>query len=201
VRALGIFARAPIPGQVKRRLTEEVGPSTAAEVHWQLGRRVVGAVAASGFRSTVWFAPRDELEFVREWLAGLGRVELRPQSGGPLGRRVEQALARHFADGARRVVLVGTDCAGVDRRIVQAAFSALDGHDVVVGPTFDGGAYLLGLNAPLPLSLRDLPWGRPGLTPVAVTRAKALGLAVRLLPAERAVVTARDARLEGLLKP
>lgn len=124
MRALGIFARAPIPGRVKTRLAEDVGPSTAAELYWQVGRRVVTNVAGSGYRTVIWFTPPDEGAFVREWLDGLGRVELRPQGSGTMGERLVQAFARHFADGARRAIVVGTDCPGMERRHIVEAFAA-----------------------------------------------------------------------------
>lgn len=201
MRALGIFVRAPLPGRVKRELTDEVGPSAAAEVHWQLGRRVVANVVTSGYRSVVWYTPRGEGAFVREWLEGLGRIELRPLGGGPLARRVEHAMGLHFVEGARRVIIVSADSADVDRRVVAAAFAALDDRDVVLGPTLDGFVYLVGLRASQPLLFRDLSWERRSVAPGTIARARALGLSLRLLPPLRSVRTARDARLAGLLKP
>jgi len=126
---------------------------------------------------------------------------LRPQSVGPLGSRLATAFARHFADAADRVVIVGTDCPGIDRRLVTEAFSALSSHDVVLGPTLDGGYYLIGLREPQPALFRDIPWA--GGAVLAQTRAKAhtLRLSVRLLRPLRDVDTAPDARALGLLKP
>ena len=158
MRALGIFATAPIPGRVKLRLTEDVGPSTAAEIYWHVGRQVVESTAGSGYRTTVWFTPPDEGPFMREWLEGVGRVELRPQGSGDLGTRLIHAFARHFAEGAQRAVIIGTDCPGVDRRLVTEAFTALSAYDVVLGPTVHGGAYLIGLNQPRPTLLHGIPW-------------------------------------------
>jgi hypothetical protein len=186
---------------VKRQLAAEVGPSTAAEVYWQLGRRVVAAVTVSGLRTVVWYDPPDEAAFVREWLEGLGRVELRPQTGGPLSRRVERAITRHYAEGARRIVIIGSDYPGLDQQIVAGGFAALEKHDLVLGPTLDGFAYLIGVRQPQPALFRDIAWDRPGVAPRLLARAKALGLSLRLLPPLRSVTTARDARLVGLLKP
>jgi rSAM/selenodomain-associated transferase 1 len=203
VRALGILAQAPVPGRVKPRLTEEVGPSAAAEVYWQLGRRVVAAVATPGHRTTVWYAPADEAAFVREWLEGVGRIELRPQPAGTLGARLAFAFARHFQEGAARtgsgVVIVGTDCPGVDRRLVTEAFTALSRVDLVMGPTLDGGYYLLGLRAPAPELFQDVRWGTGAVAAQTRARAAALGLRVQLLRPLRDVDTARDARAVGLL--
>jgi hypothetical protein len=58
------------------------------------------------------------------------------------------AFARHFADGARRALIIGTDTPGIDRRLVTEAFTALGGADLVLGPTTKGGVYLIGLRGP-----------------------------------------------------
>jgi len=200
VRCLGIFVQAPIPGRVQTRLAEDVGPSAAAEVHWQVGRRIVSQVAGSGYRTTVWFTPPTEGPFVQEWLEGLGRVELRPQAAGPLGDRLAHVFARHFADGARRTVILAGDCPGIDRRLVAEAFSALSACDVVLGPTPAGRCYLVGLNEPQPVLLCGLRGTAAAPLAQAKARAVAAGLRLRLLRPLREVRTLQDARVLGLLK-
>lgn len=201
MQALGILVQAPIPGRVKSRLAVEVGPSTAAEVYQQAGRRVVAATLGAGHRTVVWYAPASEAAYVRDWLRDLGRFELRPQSAGSLGTRLAAAFARHFRDGADRVVLIGTDCPGVDRRLVLEAFATLGSADVVMGPTLDGGYYLLGLHEPQPMLFQDIAWTTGTVAAQTRARAAALGLRVRVLRPLRDVDTARDARLLGFLKP
>lgn len=201
MRALGIFAQAPVPGRVKARLAAEVGPSTATEVYWRSGRQVVSTLLGAGYRTVVWYAPASEAGFVREWLDDLGRFELRPQGGGSLGGRLTAAFLRHFRDGADRVVIVGTDCPGIDRRLILDAFGALGAADVVMGPTLDGGYYLLGLRSPEPLLFHNISWTSGAVAAQTRTRAQALGLRVRTLRPLRDLDTERDARLLGLLKP
>jgi len=201
VHALGIFAQAPIPGRVKSRLAAEVGPSTAAEVYGRAGRQVVAASLGPGYRTVVWYSPASEAAHVREWLDGLGRFELRPQGGGSLGARLATAFLRHFRDGASRVVIVGTDCPGVDRRVVLDALGHLGAADVVMGPTLDGGYYLLGLGAPQPLLFQGVTWTAGSVAAQTRAHVQALGLRLRTLRPLRDVDTARDARLLGLLKP
>ena len=199
MRALGIFARAPIPGRVKARLAEDVGPSTAAEVYWQVGRRVVTNVAGSGYRTIIWFTPPTEGAFMREWLDGVGRVELRPQGGGAIGERLAHAFARHFADGASRAIIVGTDCPGIERRHVTEAFAALDTHDIVLGPTAAGRVYLIGLREPQPALFRGVHWSSAAVLAPLKARAAGARLAPHLLRPLREVETLQDARALGLL--
>ena len=205
MRALGIFATAPIPGWVKPRLADEVGASTAADVYGRVGRAIVAAAATPGHRSTVWYSPSQELGFVREWLDGLGPLELRPQSGGTPGVRLTHAFTRHFADRDQPVVVIGTDTPGIDHRLIAEAFATLRRHDAVLGPTSGGGFYLVGLATPLPPTgggglFRDLTWVTAGGAAQLRARAQRLGLSLRLLRPLREVETARDARALGYLK-
>lgn len=199
MRALGVLVTAPIPGRVKPRLSEDIGPSGAAEVYWRLGRQVVGAVAGSGYRTTVWFTPSGEGPFVREWLEGLGRVLFRPQAGASPADRLRAAFAREFADGASRVVLTQCDCPGLTRRVVLEAFAGLGGCDVVLGPAVDGGAYLVGLVRPQPTLLIGTAWTTPAASAQLQSRARALGLTCHTLRPLRRVESARDARAVGFL--
>jgi rSAM/selenodomain-associated transferase 1 len=199
VRALGIFVKAPIPGRVKTRLAEHIGASSAAEVYWRLGRQVVGATAGSCGGPSVWFTPATEGRFVQEWLSGVGRVAFRPQAGARLGDRLARAFAHEFAEGARPVVIVGSDCPGVNRRVVQQAFAALSEHPMVLGPALDGGYYLIGLDAPQPALFRAIAWSTAAVAAQTRARAGALGLSCHLLRPLRDVDTVRDARILGLL--
>src|SRR5207245_1979835 len=103
-RVLGIFVKAPIPGRVKTRLAEEIGPADAAEVYWRLGRHVVRATASSGYRTTVWFTPAGAASLVRQWLRGVaGRhLTLRPQVGASLGPGPRALLPPAAAAAGRR---------------------------------------------------------------------------------------------------
>lgn len=201
MQVLGIFVRAPIAGQVMLRLADDVGPSTAADVAERVGLAVVGATLGAGYRTVVWYTPAGEAAYVQEWLGGVGRFELRPQSGGPPSQRLAAAFARHFREGASRVVMIRTDCPGVTRRVVLEAFAALGAVDVVLGPALDGGVYLLGTRADRPDVFRHMDWSSGAVAAQTRARAAALGLTLRPIKPLRAVETARDARLLGFLNP
>ncbi|MGH7548357.1 MAG: TIGR04282 family arsenosugar biosynthesis glycosyltransferase [Gemmatimonadales bacterium] len=199
-RALGIFVKAPIPGRVKTRLAEEIGAVAAAELYRRLGRQVVAAARGRGssHHTTVWFTPAAEEAVVREWLEGVARVELRAQTGESLGDRLSNAFAHEFAEGAGRAVIIGSDCPGVDRRLVAEAFGALNEDDVVLGPALDGGYYLIGLSRPEPALFRDISWSTARVADQTRARAHALGLSCHLLRPLRDVDTLEDARALGL---
>jgi rSAM/selenodomain-associated transferase 1 len=198
--SLGIFAKAPVPGRVKTRLAQDIGSAAATALYRRLGRQVVAAAVGSGYPTIVWFTPPTSHEGVRAWLDGVGAVAFCPQAGGNLGTRLAHAFGRRFAAGDRAVVMIGTDAPGVNRHIVREAFRALRAHDLVLGPSLDGGYYLVGLSAPQPALFRAIPWSTKDVLRVTEGRARELGLTFRLLRPLRDVDSGRDARALGLLR-
>jgi rSAM/selenodomain-associated transferase 1 len=196
---LGVFVKAPITGQVKTRLAAEVGAVPAAEVYRVLGRRVVSTSVGAGYDTVVWFTPAEARQAVRDWLQGLGVAAFRAQAPGGLGARMATAFRHHFREQAQRVILIGSDCPGVDSDLVSAALTALDRHDLVVGPANDGGYYLIGLRGVVPQLFRGIAWSTELVFDQTLARAHKLGFRPALLPTLRDVDTASDARAAGLL--
>jgi hypothetical protein len=200
-RTVAVFAKAPVPGQVKTRLAAEIGARPAAILYRHMGRAVVHAVVGPGYRTVVWFAPPRARRGVRAWLAGLGVAEYRSQGAGDLGARLRRAFRRQFGVGDEAVVIIGTDCPELGRRDVARAFDALESHDVVLGPARDGGYYLVGLRSPQPALFREIPWSTPYVMRVTQARAIAVGLRCKVLRRLRDVDNAADARALGLFPP
>ncbi len=94
------------------------------------------------------------------WLEDFrGSVSFHPQSDGDLGSRMSDAFRRSFAGGKHhRAVIIGTDCPGVDRKVIEQAFSVLEEYPVVVGPSRDGGYYLLGMTEDCPWLFESIAW-------------------------------------------
>jgi hypothetical protein len=109
-----------------------------------------------------------------------------------------RAFGECFARGARRVAIVGTDAPDCTRAHVTAAWAALDTHDVAVGPTHDGGYYLLALARPCPGLFQDIAWSTPDVLRATLARAAAAGLSVARLATLRDVDTLADWRACGL---
>jgi rSAM/selenodomain-associated transferase 1 len=194
-RALIVFVKEPRAGRVKTRLAEAIGPEAAAVVYRALAETVLEATAPEPgeYERLVFFDPPEAAEAMREWLPA-GR--LRPQCEGDLGRRMEDAFARAFRRGSRRVALVGSDAPGLTRVLVREALFALDHHDVVLGPAHDGGYYLVALRAPAPGLFDAVTWSTPRVLEQTLARAAALGLSVGKLGALRDVDTLADLRAE-----
>jgi rSAM/selenodomain-associated transferase 1 len=193
--ALLIFAKAPRPGAVKTRLAAVLGDRTAAELYRVIAEEEIRRTAprAGEYGRTLFFAPEDAREEIQRWLPG---EDLVPQRGPDLGARMAQAFAAAFTAGARRVAIIGTDVPAVGRDLVVEALRALDAHDVVLGPTLDGGYYLIALDRPRPDLFASIPWSTSSVLPATVERASLLGLSVRLLAPLRDIDVLDDVRAE-----
>ena len=196
---VGIFVKAPVAGRVKTRLAADIGPIGAAALYRRLGRQVVATASSDAHQTVVWYAPATGGRLVRAWLDGLGVSGFRAQPDGDLGDRLRIAFATHFREGACRVVIIGSDCPGVDRQVISEAFAALDHHDVVLGPARDGGYYLIGMQALHEPLFRGMPWSSFAVLNETRAAACALGLTCHLLSPLRDVDTIADARALGLV--
>ena len=195
--AVLVFVRAPRAGQVKTRLAREVGSAHALAAYRSMGRSISDAVAAR-YPLTVWYTPVDGEACVREWL---GPHRYKPQVGGDLGARLAHAFDTHFAAGDRPVIAIGADVPSLTAAVVAEAEHALGEHAVVLGPSLDGGFYLIGLRAPAPAVFVDVPWGGTEVMRITVARCHTAGLSIATLAPRRDVDTAADLAAEGVRVP
>jgi rSAM/selenodomain-associated transferase 1 len=189
-RRLLVFAKQPVPGKVKTRLAEALGPEEAAGIYQTLGRSVVDQVRVGPFRTVVYFDPPTAMEDVTAWLGSEG-LEFRPQAQGDLGDRLDAAFREALGE-AETAVVIGTDAPGIDAQGVERAFRQLEEADVVVGPAADGGYYLMGLRSPTPGLFQKIPWSTSDVLSATLDRARRLGLDVAILPALEDVDTLED---------
>lgn len=187
-----IFAKYPEPGKVKTRLAATIGPERAARLYKALAERVVRSVCQGpeSYDAALCHDPPGRRDAFIAWL-GRQKIML-PQKPGDLGERLAGAFEWAFSSGARKVAAIGTDCPGVDRSIVLAAFSSLDCSNLVLGPSEDGGYYLIGLRHPCPAIFDDIPWSSSKVLETTLAAADRLGLSPGLLPVLPDIDTADD---------
>ena len=191
--ALLVFAKAPRPGAVKTRLAAAVGPDAAAEAYRRMGRMIAVQLADAPAEMTVCFDPPGTEAEMRRWLDPLPRRYL-PQGDGDLGERIARMVRRALTgpERADRAVVVGTDAPAVDGAVATRALKALDSADVVLGPSTDGGYYLIGLNAPCTDLFRSIPWSTSSVLAATAARAREQGLEVTYLEMQADVDTVAD---------
>jgi len=191
--ALIVFVKAPRPGGVKTRLVPVLGDRGAAAFYRALAEAEVRRTRPEGgdYTRLFFFAPADAGAEIASWFPG---EIVAPQEEADLGARMAAAFAEAFRRGARRVAIIGTDVPWVTRDIVLGAFRALDRDAVALGPSSDGGYYLLALARPCPGIFEGVPWSTPGVLAATLARAEALGLSVRLLETLNDIDTLEDVR-------
>lgn len=174
-----IFAKAPIPGQVKTRLIPVLGAAGAASLaRYMLNRTLDTAQAAVLGPVELCMSPGADSP---EW----GRIDLplgvlsSEQGEGDLGARMARA-ARRALISSDKVLLIGTDCPALSERHLRAAAKALDDHDTVLHPALDGGYVLLGLRAFHPYLFNDIPWSTRAVANLTLARLRDLDWQVQL---------------------
>ncbi|MEH1789952.1 TIGR04282 family arsenosugar biosynthesis glycosyltransferase [Nostoc sp.] len=183
-RHLIIFTRYPEPGKTKTRLIPVLGIVGAANLQRQMSEYTIFQVQelqkAIDISMEVRFTGGDS-QLMEDWL-GLDLV-YRSQSEGDLGLRMARSLFEAFQSGMEQVIIIGTDCPGVNAQILATAFEKLDAFDLVLGPAIDGGYYLIGLRQPIPELFVNIDWGTNGVFQKTVDIAQKLNLSyVNLSP-------------------
>ncbi|NNF27647.1 MAG: DUF2064 domain-containing protein [Gemmatimonadetes bacterium] len=173
---VAVFAKAPRVGHVKTRLAAGIGEDGALRVYRRLLETIVSEAHAFGARTVICYDPEDGRSELARFL-GVEAARFRYQGDGDLGRRMDRMLSRALGEGGPAVV-IGTDIPGLDREVLRRAFRALAEADVVLGPSLDGGYYLLGLNRPAPELFTGMAWSEATVLDETRTRARRTGRTV-----------------------
>ena len=185
-----VFVKNAELGKVKTRLAKGIGAEAALDAYKQLTaytKSVIDGVPLSG--KQIWYSSR--LEEFDIWSEGI--YEKRVQHGDDLGARMNTAFKRTLEDdGYRKVVVIGSDCADLTDSILDEAFQQLENHDVVIGPAYDGGYYLIGLSSYQPTLFEDKEWSTDHVYQDALDEIEKLKLSFYALPTLSDVDTIED---------
>lgn len=169
-RHLIIYAKRPQPGHAKTRLGAAIGSRQAAGVYARLLYTLLTNVIAAGLPETTIELSVADSEDRPFFEAAFPECRVRPQIQGDLGDRMAHSFNQAFDEGATQIVLTGSDVPGLSIDIIRAAFTTLrptrrrgapsPGAPTpgVVGPTTDGGYYLIGMQAPGADLFHDVTW-------------------------------------------
>ncbi|MDB4443519.1 TIGR04282 family arsenosugar biosynthesis glycosyltransferase [Saprospiraceae bacterium] len=172
-----IFIKNIERGKVKTRLAATVGDDQALKIYEALlehTQKVVRAVNAERFLFYSSFIEKKD-----SWSGNFFNKKV--QSQGDLGSRMSNAFLDVFGvDG--KAIIVGSDCASLTPEIIKTALEKLDEYPFVVGPTFDGGYYLLGMNSYEPSVFEDIEWSTETVFPTTLLRMASLKKRCFFLP-------------------
>jgi len=193
--AVAVMAKVPGATPVKSRLHGALTPERATALYrCFLLDRLDALAAVPDVAPVIAFSPPE----ARARMAALAPPGFRllAQEGDDLGARLARLFARLLADGHHGALAVDSDSPTLPMAYVAEAASALvrAEADVVIGPSDDGGYYLIGVRTPQPRLFDAVPWSTPETRAATVSRARQLGLSVRMLPSWFDVDTEADLR-------
>ena len=189
-RAVLVVGKAPVPGQAKTRLAPPLSPRAAADLYRAFLLDTLHLALSLGWERVSLVHPAGSAPVLRDIVpAG---VVLCQQPGSGLGDALSTAFISHLDAGFARVMLLASDSPGLPPDILDAAAVALDAADVCLGPSLDGGYYLLGMSAPHPELFESIDWSTDRVCAQTLARARSAGLRVHLLPTWYDVDTPAD---------
>ena len=150
-----VFVRTPELGKVKTRLAKSIGDVSALTIYKLLLKHTETVLHDLSFDKVVYYSEKvEENDF---WEARL--FEKKRQKGADLGKRMQHAFETAFEKGYQKVLIIGSDLFDLKSIHITTAFEALENHDLTIGPSLDGGYYLLGMKELYPAVFKNKKWG------------------------------------------
>jgi rSAM/selenodomain-associated transferase 1 len=190
--AVAIMAKAPRPGEVKTRLCPPLSLADAAELYRRFLLDKIEQVRSLRAASlAIAYTPVEARPFFEEVAPGFVLV---PQRGTDLGNRLANSLGELLDSGHRGALAIDSDTPTLPLGFLQQALElvTMPQNDVVLGPTEDGGYYLIGLRTVHRELFESMAWSTNQVLPETLRRADAKGLRVACLPPWYDIDTAGD---------
>lgn len=196
-RALVIFAKTPLPGRVKTRLSPPLSLRQSAELYRCMLLDTIER--AAGLQVDTVLCHEGGEEFFRQ--AAPDAILMRQCAGG-LGARLESCFDALEDLGYDARVVIGTDAPDLPLTYIADAFWQLEkGRDAVFGPASDGGYYLVGVRGDYGTLFQDIPWSSDKVLETSLARAQESGFTAAILPSWYDVDRYDDLLRPGLLDP
>jgi uncharacterized protein len=173
---LVIMAKAPRPGMVKTRLAQRLPVEAVTELYLCLLDDTMALARTLGTVEVAIMCPPSDVEELTRLARGV--VSVVAQRGEGLAAGLTSVFAHFAARGRQRVVAFNSDSPHLPASVLESAFEALTGHDVVVGPTNDGGYYLVGAKAAHPALFDGDGMGTQSALEGLLARARGLRLSI-----------------------
>jgi rSAM/selenodomain-associated transferase 1 len=186
------FIKNPEKGKVKTRLASAVGDEMAVRLYRRFLLETLFTLNRGTFLFYLCFYPENSLSDLKGWLGD--DYLYMPQKGEDLGKRMKNGFIDAFAMNFKRVVLIGSDIPDLPLEFIEEAFTSLQEKDVVIGPSIDGGYYLIGFKDKN-FSIRvfeGIPWSTKRVFEETMEVLKQEGLTVHTLQPWRDIDTIDD---------
>jgi hypothetical protein len=186
------FVKYPQKGEVKQRLAADIDEDIVVELYRNFVLDTLSTLKKLDVQLRICFSPLNAQKKFREWLGSSYRYV--PQEGNDLGERMKNSFSHAFVEGFRRVILIGSDSPDLPGDFLRNAIVELQTHDIVLGPSSDGGYYLIGFrdHTFLPSVFDGISWSSSTVFQETKEKIKNAGRSLSLLPAWSDVDTISD---------
>ena len=176
-KAVILFTRVPHPGQTKTRLLPVLSPEQCADLHWAFLKDFADIYRELDAHLFVAYTPDPDWELLKTVFPHAGYIA---QKGKDLGERMYRALRTVLELDYGSVILTGADLPAMTAAHLESGFDVLEENDIAIGPTSDGGYYLIGMKRPCREVFRIEGYGGASVFENTVSAAKNAGLSVGL---------------------
>ncbi len=181
--ALVVMAKAPLPGMVKTRLVPPLSNEEAAGLYRCLLLDILDGLKFFARADLfVAFTPAVSSPIFQELVSP--SFVCFPQRGEDLGERMNNIFVDLLTKGYKHIAIIGGDLPAFPQRFLEEAFVKLERSetDVVLGPSRDGGYYLIGMNRPIPEIFQGIAWSSDQVFSCTVSKLRQLGIHPHLIP-------------------
>ena len=169
------FTRVPKPGITKTRLLPVLQPEQCARLHWSFLRDLAAVYRQLDAHLYVAYTPDADWEQLKNVFPPAGYL---PQKGSDLGEKMYRAIRKVLDLGYSSVILTGADLPLLTKAHLESGFAALEDNDIAIGPTSDGGYYLIGMKQPRKEVFRVEGYGGVSVFENTVTAVRQAGLSL-----------------------
>lgn len=164
-----VFSKNPTLGKVKTRLAKTIGKDKALQVYKALLKKTASVLEELAVDIHLYYSDYIEKDDLFSTIVTQKKV----QTGEQLGERMVNAFQESFIS-YDKVVIIGTDLWTLETQDIKNAFKALDQHSAVIGPSADGGYYLLGMTEVIPQIFVNKQWGTSSVLPNTIEDLKSI---------------------------
>ena len=189
-----IFCKNLIEGQVKTRLAKSIGTKKALLVYKKLIEKTIEAVKPVNSQKVVYYS-----KFINnndKWNDFFNKKKI--QKGNNLGEKINNAFSEGFKSMFSPIIIIGSDLWDIKHSDINLAFNSLTKNDYVIGPSTDGGYYLIGMNTINSKLFKNKSWSKSTLLKETINELKNKKL--KLLDSKNDIDTLEDLNSNETLK-
>ena len=161
MKGLILMTRIPVPGKTKTRLMDTFTGYQCSELHKAFLKDIIKVLESIKSSTDIFITYSDEGDFeilqdiIPSW------IKIFPQHGADLGEKMENAIKKVLDLGYKKVILMGSDVPQITKEDIIDGFRLLKENDLILGPTFDGGYYMVGMKKLQDIIFKKgLNWGK-----------------------------------------